>query len=181
MNEHEASSGYIKTAAHNYVSRQAIIHNPRNVEMKGKSIILPDAIVRGDFAAVRMGRYCCIGANTILRPCHSRLANKLDEVAFVPLTIGNHTRIGNSCVIEAAAIGASVFVGDGCVLSKRCIVKDCCYIDPGTVVVDDMVIPPFSIVSGCPGRIVGELPESSAVEFVNQGVDAFTQFIHDQK
>lgn len=72
-------------------------------------------------------------------------------------------------------------VGDGCVLSKRCIVKDCCFIDSGTVIAEDMVIPPFSIVSGCPGRVIGELPESSAVELVNRGVDAFTHFIHAEK
>lgn len=173
----ESSIGYIKTAAHNYVSRQAVIHNPMNVEMKGKSIIMPKATLRGDFgASIRMGRYCRIGEDTILKPPYALFAVESD-IKFVPLTIGNHSWIGKNCVVEAAAVGSSVHIGDNCVLSKRCIVKDCCWIDSGTVVVEDMVIPPFSIVSGVPGRIIGELPESASIELTTKAADAFSAFV----
>jgi dynactin-5 len=150
--------------------------------MKGKSIIHSGAHIRGDFQTVRIGRYCQIGENTILRPpSYQTSLNPQEEepIKFLPLTIGSHTRIGNNCVIEAAAIGASVYIGENCVISKRVIIKDCCYIEPGTVIAQDMVIPPFSRVRGCPGRLVEEglTPESVAVTFVEDCVDLFGDFV----
>lgn len=137
---------------------------------------MPKVTLRGDFASIRMGRYCRIDEGSILKPSFARFAGK-DFVKFMNLTIGNHTWIGKDCVIEAAAIGSSVHVGDNCVLSRRCIIKDCCWIDADTVIVEDMIIPPFSIVSGIPGRVIGELPESAAVELVSRGSDAFSSFV----
>mmetsp|Transcript_19427 Transcript_19427/g.22502 ORF Transcript_19427/g.22502 Transcript_19427/m.22502 type:complete len:190 (+) Transcript_19427:71-640(+) len=178
---HEAEEGYVKTAAHNYVSRQATIHGAKNVEMKGKSIIHNNAIIRGDLTNIRIGRYCQIGNNTIIRPPSYQISlnTEKEQIQFLPCLIGNHTRIGQNCVIEAAAIGSSVYISDRCVISKRVIIKDCCYIEKGTVIPPDMVIPPFSRVSGCPGKIVDDtiLPESIAVIFVDECVKGFSQFV----
>ena len=139
---------------------------------------MPNVIIRGDFAPIRMGRYCKVGENSILRPCFARhlVGNVEAGVKFLNLTIGNHSWVGKNCVIEAASVGASVWIGDNSILSKRCIVKDFCWIDDGTLIVEDMVIPPFSIVSGVPGRIVGELPESASVELTQRGINAFSLF-----
>ena len=97
---------------------------------------------------------------------------------FVPQHIGNHTRIGQNCVIEAAAIGSSVVIGNNSVLCKRVIIKDCVYIDDYTVIPPDMVIPPFSRVSGCPAQILTDsLPESAAVEFVQDSLERYSNFV----
>ena len=149
--------------------------------MKGKSIIHSGVHIRGDFQTVRIGRYCHIGENTIIRPpsYQSSLDPNEDQIKFLPLIIGNHTRIGKECVVEAASIGSSVYIGDGCVISKRVIIKDCCYVEAGTVIASDMVIPPFSRVKGCPGNIVEEgfMPESAAVTYVEDCVEQFTEFL----
>lgn len=43
---------------------------------------------------------------------------------FTPLSVGSHTYIGKSCVVESAGIGCNVRIEDGCVLvrveSRRC-------------------------------------------------------------
>jgi dynactin-5 len=101
-----------------------------------------------------------------------------DAIQFLPQSIGSHTRIGTNCIIEAAAIGSSVYIGNNCVISKRSIVKDCCYIADGTVIPSDTVIPPFSRVSGCPGRIRDEMPESIAVTFPEDCISQFSEFYH---
>lgn len=178
----ETESGFIKTATHNYVSRAASVHGARNVEMKGKSVVLPHVHIRGDLGRVRIGRYCRIAVGTVLRPPYAQTEPGPDgAVRFIPLVVGSNSRIGSRCVIEAAAVGSSVFIGDGCVLSKRVIVKDCCRIEDGTVLPPDAVIPPFSVVAGCPGRIVGELPESAAVDLVDESVDEYTAFVQGQE
>mmetsp|Transcript_15477 Transcript_15477/g.18350 ORF Transcript_15477/g.18350 Transcript_15477/m.18350 type:complete len:226 (-) Transcript_15477:411-1088(-) len=203
----ESNEGYVKTAAHNYVSRKSIIHGPRNVEMKGKCVIEEDAIIRGDFASVRIGRYCHVGRKTIIRP-PSYLASlgtigrssikegaggassssggttsSVAQLQFLPLLVGNHTHIGSNCIIESASIGSSCSIGNSCVISKRVVIKDCCYIHDETVIPPDTVIPPFSRVSGCPARIFNkeELPESVAVTSVDDRVRDFSDFVRSLK
>ena len=167
------------------VSRKSSIHGPQNVEMKGKSIIEDGVHIRGDFQIIRIGRYCHIGQNTIIRPPPSSsqisLSSNHDDplIAFLPVTIGSHTRIGKDCVLEASWIGSSVYIGNGCVISKRTIIKDCCYIEDGTVIAEDTVVPPFSRIKGCPGRIVEEglLPESIVTTFPEECIDRFANFV----
>ena len=121
---------------------------------------------------------------------------------YLPLLIGNHVRIGDNCIIECASIGSSVVIGRNCVIGKRVLIKDHVVIQEGTVLADDTVIPPFSRVGGCPGKILsdfwdrgggdaqnadydnglgvvtgGMLPESVAVEYVNQCAEKFSEFV----
>lgn len=153
--------------------------------MKGKSIIHPKVHIRGDFANIRIGRYCSINNNTIIRPPPyqtSLLTNNNTSMQFLPLLIGNHTRIGQNCIIESASIGSCVYIANNVVIHKRVIIKDCCYVEEGTVIPADMVIPPFSRVSGCPAKIIiGDpyriVPESVATLFVEECVDEFTEFV----
>lgn len=169
--------------------------------MKGKSIIYPHVHIRGDMTNIRIGRYCSIGENTIIRPpsyqtsltrSSSSSADKDAEksdttnpiIQFLPSLIGNHTRIGKNCVIESASIGSCVYIANNVVLSKRVIVKDCCYIEEGTVIPSDTVIPPFSRVGGCPGKILDDdpylvIPESVAVTFVDDCVKHFHHFVEE--
>jgi hypothetical protein len=50
------------------------------------------------------------------RPSYqASLDSKEDQINFyLSLVIGSRTRIGKDCVIEAASIGFSVYIGDGC-------------------------------------------------------------------
>ena len=170
--------------------------------MKGKSIIYPNAYVRGDFARVRIGRYCDIGEGTLIRPpfdphayidtkekidksknaVDAKSRNKSTPSGFLPLLIGSHTHIGSNCVIEASSIGSRVSIGDNCVIGQRAVIKDCCRIESGTVIPDGMNIPPFSIVRGIPGRILLDhtLPESWVVEMVDDSVQVFENFVTNQ-
>lgn len=38
--------------------------------------------------------------------------------------------------------------------SARCVLKDCCRIEPGSVLPPDTVIPPFALVAGVPGAFM---------------------------
>mmetsp|Transcript_10858 Transcript_10858/g.10872 ORF Transcript_10858/g.10872 Transcript_10858/m.10872 type:complete len:182 (+) Transcript_10858:172-717(+) len=152
------ASEYIQTSTGNIVSRKAVIFRPEQVELPGgRCIIKPGVIIRGDFAPVQIQRYCVIGENTILRPSYT--ISKTFK--FIPLTIGKYSYIGENCIIESAVIGAGCDIGDDCILSMRCILKDHVKVESGSVVPPDMVVPPFSILSGCPARIIGEVQESA--------------------
>jgi len=77
------------------------------------------------------------------------------------VSIGDNVHIGKGTIIESVSIGSNVYIGENCVLSKRTVVKDCCWISDGTLLTPDTVVPPFSIYGGVPGIFVGELPASA--------------------
>lgn len=95
---------YIKTTAHNYVSRRAIIDGAKQVEIRGRSIIHEKVKVRGDLSIIKIGRYVEIGPSTLLEPSQNPFNQ---DNKYIPMIIGSHTHIGKECTIQAAAIGSS--------------------------------------------------------------------------
>lgn len=57
-------------------------------------------------------------------------------------------------------MGVGCTIGDNSIISKRAILRDYVTVLPNTIVPPDMVIPPFSIVGGCPAKLLSENPES---------------------
>mmetsp|Transcript_3645 Transcript_3645/g.6116 ORF Transcript_3645/g.6116 Transcript_3645/m.6116 type:complete len:177 (-) Transcript_3645:77-607(-) len=163
--------GYIKTATHNYVSRQAVVQNPAKVELKGKSVLQPGVTVRGDLAVIRMGRYCFIEETSELSPA------PLAGDKHVPMVLRGNIMIGKGCKIEASAIGTNVYIGAASTIGKRCIIKDNCWIEDGTVLGSDVVIPPFSRVRGAPGKVVEEMPPSASLEIQELAQRTYQEFV----
>lgn len=149
-------SKYIETLTGNKVSRTSVLCGSRNIRLFGKTIIHGGSIIRGDLANISIGKLSVVGKNTVIRPPYKGFRG---GIALFPVTIGDHVFIEEDCVISAASIGSHVHVGKGCVIGKRCILRDCCYIAPGTVLPADTVVPPFSHFSGKPGVHVQELPD----------------------
>lgn len=55
-------------ASGNKVSRQTVLCGSQNIVLQGKVIVQSGAIIRGDLANVRTGRYCVIGKGAVVRP-----------------------------------------------------------------------------------------------------------------
>jgi dynactin 5 len=162
-----AKDDYITTMTGNFISRQATLISPKNVEIKGRTIIQNSVVLDASApetdgsnlknAMIRItGRYCYIGSHTTILPppvVGCRELNKTDHVNTIPVTIGSHTIIygGTSsdcpCVIHAAAIGSYCCIGHDVFIQERVIIKDCCVIAPHTYIPADTVIPPFTHVS----------------------------------
>ena len=155
--EQAKQADFISSASGNHVAKAATLYKPTAVELAGRCIIEGGVVVRGDLAAVRIDKHVRVGTNSVLRPSYAAVAG---GIRFVPLSVGRFTSIGRGCLIESAVIGVGCVIEDDCVLSKRCILKDYVLVTKGSIVPPDAVIPPFAIVSGRPGRVVGERPES---------------------
>ena len=166
---------YIKTSTGNIVSRKALICKPQAVELPGgRCIICDDVIIRGDLAPVQVNKYSKIGAGTVLRPgtvmTLAAASGKEADAAepptptlrFIPMTIGSHTQIGSNCIIEAAVIGTGCVIGNNVVISPRAVLKDFVTVHDDSVICPDAVYAPFSVVSGRPGKVVCEAPESAS-------------------
>lgn len=95
------------------VNRQTVLCGSQNIVLHGKVIVDKGAIVRGDLANVRTGRFCIISKNAVIRPPFKQFSK---GVAFFPLHIGDHVFIGEGSVISAASIGSYVFIGKNVVI-----------------------------------------------------------------
>jgi len=149
-------SDYIETTAGNKVSRQSILCGSQNIVLNGKTIVKNDCIIRGDLANVRIGRQCVIGERSVIRPPFKKF---MKGVAFFPLHIGDHVLIEEDCVVNAAQVGSYVHIGKGSVIGRRCMLKDCCAIAPGSVLPPETVVPAFTVYGGSPAKFVRNLPE----------------------
>lgn len=58
----------ILQASGNKVSRQTVLCGSQNIVLHGKVIVQSDAIIRGDLANVKTGRFCIISKGSVIRP-----------------------------------------------------------------------------------------------------------------
>ncbi|KAI4493035.1 hypothetical protein M0802_009747 [Mischocyttarus mexicanus] len=147
---------YVETASGNKVSRQTVLCGSQNIVLHGKVIVQSDAIIRGDLGNVKVGRYCIISKNAVIRPPFKKFSR---GVAFFPLTMGDHVFVGEKAVVNAALVGSYVYIGKNAVIGRRSILKDCCYIEDGAVVPPETIVPSFTRFSGNPAVCIEDLPE----------------------
>ncbi|KAK0387330.1 hypothetical protein NLU13_5643 [Sarocladium strictum] len=181
MSRRPARGDYIETDSGNKVARKAVLVGTQNIMLGGKTVIQPDAMIRGDLVrtatssssagstgaapanstAVAIGRYSFLAKGALVRP-----GGRMYKGAFtyMPLKMGDHVFVGHGSVVQAASVGNHVSIGNGCTIGECAIIKDYVKILDGTIVAPFTVIPPFSIVAGQPGRVVGEIPEGGEHE-----------------
>jgi dynactin 5 len=165
-----SSEDYIQTSTGILISRTAVVHKPQSLEVPGgRCVIESDVIIHADIAPIQLNRYVQLGKFTVLHPSHTLS----DPSRPIPLTIGANTIIGDGCQINAASIGTGCRIGNNCKISARCILKDHVRLLDNTVLLADMVIPPFAIVGGSPAQIVGEQPESTSTLAVMAATDKY--------
>lgn len=174
---------FITTPSGVKVSRKATIASPENVEMPGgKSIIQHGVLIEGNLSNITISKYCYIDEASKLTPSSIPDSMVIDNsrnaatTTYVPMHIGKYTKIGKDCQIQAASIGLGCRIGNRCIISNRAILKDHVHVCDDAVIPADTVIPPFSIVSGVPAKIVGELPESAPLSTQFESKQTFSMF-----
>lgn len=110
------------------------------------SSVWPGAVIRGDVAAVRIGRRVHVEDNCVV---HTRAT----------LNIGDDVVIGHGAIIHCLKIGSHVVIGTNSTLLDWAEIGDYCLIAAGTVIAPGMKIPDWSYVRGVPGKIVGRPPQ----------------------
>ncbi|CAM4858000.1 unnamed protein product [Rotaria socialis] len=128
-------SDFIETTSGNKVCRRSIMCGSQNIVLQGKTIVMADCIVRGDLAAVKIGKNCVIGEKCVIRPPFKKFAK--------------------------ATIGSYVHIGKNSVIGRRCIIMDCSYILPNTVIPPETVIPSYTVYGGSPSAFVEDFPETA--------------------
>lgn len=116
--------------------------------------------------------------------------------------MGDHVFVGENSVVSAAMVGSYVYIGNNVVIvsdaqsftcsylksaidfvnhsliqGRRCVLKDCCYIEDNSVLPPETVVPSFSRYAGAPGVCTGELPECTQELMVDLTRNYYQHFV----
>ena len=118
----------------------------RDVLLKSYSSIWFGAVVRADNGSIKIGERTNIQDNSVI---HS------DDNS----SIGNNVTIGHGVTCHAKTIMDNCLLGNGSTLNEGVVIGEFSLIASGSMVLENMKIPPRSLVMGNPARIRGEINE----------------------
>ena len=117
-----------------------------DVILKSYSSIWFGTVVRADNGSIKIGERTNIQDNSVI---HS------DDNS----SIGNNVTIGHGVTCHAKTIMDNCLLGNGSTLNEGVIIGEFSLIASGSMVLENMKIPPKSLVMGNPARIRGEINE----------------------
>jgi carbonic anhydrase/acetyltransferase-like protein (isoleucine patch superfamily) len=136
-----------------------------NVEIGEESSIWMAAVVRGDVHRIRIGRRSNIQDGTIvhvMRGTH-------------PTTIGDNVTIGHGVIIHGCTIEDQCLIGMGAIVLNGARIGTGSIVAAGTLVVEDMQVPPRSLVMGSPGKVKRQLTDEQ-VATIQMYADRYVQY-----
>lgn len=119
-----------------------------DVEIGEGASIWFNAVVRGDFQPLRIGKNTNVQDNAVIH-----------VMANVPTEIGDDVTIGHNAIIHARKIGNNCLVGMGSILLGYTEIGDNVVIGAGTMITQHKKIPSNSLVYGNPAQIIRALRE----------------------
>ena len=119
------------------------------VEMKRKSSVWFNAVVRGDRDKIVIGEYTNIQDCSVVHT----------SVGF-PTIIGDYVVVGHNANLHGCIIGDNTLIGIGAILLDGCEIGKNCMIAAGTLVPPGMKISPNSVVMGNPCTIKRQTTEA---------------------
>ncbi|MFW9997858.1 MAG: gamma carbonic anhydrase family protein [Candidatus Odinarchaeota archaeon] len=131
------------------------------------AFIFPTAVIIGD---VKIGENCFIGPNAVLRGDWGYIevgngSNIQDNCVIhsVPdqeTVLDENCHIGHGAVVHQSKLGKHVLIGMNAVVLNWVEIGDECIIGGGCVVPQRMIVEPYSIVLGVPGKVFGRISEN---------------------
>ncbi len=118
------------------------------------SSVWPGAVVRGDFAGIKIGRYVCIQDNAVV---HSADIYEGKEVKYLPVKIGDYVIVGHNALVHGCTIEDNCIIGGGSVVFNGARVRKGSLVGLGAVVLERAEVPSHTIVVGIPARPLRKL------------------------
>jgi carbonic anhydrase/acetyltransferase-like protein (isoleucine patch superfamily) len=117
-----------------------------NVELGDHVSIWPNAVLRGDPTAIRIGSWTNIQDNCIVHAEHEHVTR-----------IGEYCVVGHGAIVHGCTIEDGCMVGMGSIIMNDVTVGKGCLIGAGTLLTEGKTFPPGSLILGSPGNVVRDL------------------------
>ncbi len=136
-----------------------------DVTLKKNSSVWFGSVLRGDIESIIVGENTNIQDLSI---CHSDPGT--------PCIIGDFVTVGHRCVIHGCVIEDRCLIGMGAIVLNGAKIGRGSIIAAGSVVLENQEIPPYSLVTGVPGKIKKTFENQEEMEAVIQmPADVYTQ------
>jgi len=142
-----------------FISEQAYIVG--RVHIGEYSSIWPGTVVRGDSARIKIGSYVNIQDNSLVHTDNDS-------------TYGDYITIGHGVVCHAKTVANYVLIGNGAVINDGAELGEFSIIAAGAVVLENVTIPPCSLVVGVPAIVKGPTKERH-MERIKQTAKEYAQ------
>jgi carbonic anhydrase/acetyltransferase-like protein (isoleucine patch superfamily) len=110
-------------------------------------------VLRGDLGKIRVGKQTNIQD---LCMCH------VDE--NIHLTIGDGVTVGHRSILHGCTVEDECLIGMGSIVLNHAVIGTGSVIAAGTIVLEKTIIPPYSLVTGSPGKIKKTYENRRAVQ-----------------
>ena len=125
-----------------------------DVDIGEESSVWMCAVVRGDVNAIRVGRRTNIQDGAVVHVMS----------ATHPTTIGDNVTIGHGAIVHGCTIESQCLIGMGAILLNGAHVGSGSIVAAGALVVENMKVPPKSLVMGSPGKVKRLLTHAEIAE-----------------
>ena len=132
-----------------------------DVEIGEGSSVWPGTVVRADMGKITIGRYTCIQDNSVVH-------------GDADVVIGDRVVIGHGALCHANRVGDASLIGSGANVNDGVQIGEGSLVASGAMVIENMVIPPRSLVVGVPARIRGEVSQRHT-ELIDRTCDHYVE------
>ena len=145
-----------------------------DVELGEQASVWMNAVVRGDVNSIR------IGAKSNVQDCAV-----LHGMRYVyPVIVGEMVTIGHNATVHGCVIEDAVLVGIGAVILNNARIGEGSILAAGTVIPEQAVIPPRSLVVGIPGKVkksLGEEDHQLILKYAQNYLDYTSIYLAEMK
>ncbi len=113
------------------------------------SSIWPGAVIRADFAPIKIGRYTSIQDNAVL---HSGDVYDEKKPKYYPTKVGNYVVVGHQALVHGATIEDQCLIGGHSIVFNGARIRKGSMVGLGAAVLRDFYVPPRTTVVGIPAR-----------------------------
>ena len=133
------------------VAQQAVVSG--HVILGNQCSIFPYAVLRGDVNCITVGNQTNIQEHVVVHV-------SLNAEAY----IGDKVTVGHGAIVHGCRIESDCLIGMHATLLDGVVIGHHCIIGANTLITQNKVIPPYSLVLGSPGKVVRDLtPEDVAL------------------
>ena len=125
-----------------------------DVDIGEESGVWMGAVLRGDVNAIRVGRRTNIQDGTVVH-----VMSGTNQT-----TIGDNVTIGHGAIVHGCTIENQCLIGMGAILLNGVHVGTGSIVAAGTLLVENMKVPPKSLVMGSPGKVKRLLTHAEIAE-----------------
>jgi carbonic anhydrase/acetyltransferase-like protein (isoleucine patch superfamily) len=125
-----------------------------DVEIGEESSVWMSAVIRGDVHRIRIGRRSNVQDGTVIHVMNGTH----------PTTIGDSVTVGHGALLHGCTIEDRCLIGIGAILLNGAQIGHDSIVAAGTLVVENMTVPPRSLVMGSPGRVKRALTDAEVVD-----------------